>query len=266
MQLWEIDGDTERAFFSCLHLEEPENRTFTRHRRRWCTDHRDKGYRAQVLVRDDGAIVGKCHTIPVQHSPFAGQDLLAILCIYVHMYDHQIGDQRKRGYGRFMLSRIEEDARRRGYEGVVAWAMDWDVWNPVSFYEHLGYTRVDQEDRVVAVWKPFSDAAEPPRQLRLPHTAATGSDTIQVMVADNLWCSSNYKLLTVQRAIEGLEDLVEVHEAGEPYRDRVIHLGTVGGVFIDGAPYRPYQLMGSSDELRAEILRLYELKQASGKE
>jgi len=155
MQLSDISTDTERALLTCLHLENPEDREVTEHRRKWYAKHKDKGYKGQVLVLDDGKIVGKCHTVPIEHSPFVGKDLLAILCIYVHMYEHHIGDQRRRGYGRFMLDRVEQDARSSGYKGLVAWAMDWDYWNPVSFYEHMGYSRVDQEDKVVAVWKPL---------------------------------------------------------------------------------------------------------------
>ena len=110
--------------------------------------------------------MGKCHTIPIEYSPFVGVDLLAILCIYVHLYEHSVGDQRNKGHGCYILNQIEQDARNRGFNGVVAWGMDWDIWNPVSFYEHMGFERVDREDKVVAVWKPFSKDAKPPKLMR----------------------------------------------------------------------------------------------------
>ncbi len=260
MQLRELTAETERAFFTCLHLEEPENREWTAPRRQWFEEYRDRGYRAQVLVVDDGTVVGKCHSIPIEHSPFLGRDLLAILCIYVHMYDHHIGDQRRRGYGRFMLAQIERQAQEEGYHGLVAWAMDWDVWNPVSFYEHMGYTRSDQEDKVVVVWKPFRADAEPPRLLRLVSLPAPGRDKVTVLVADNSWCNSNHKLRTAREAIKGIEHLVEYAEVGSPCCNRILHVGTVGGVFLDGKPYRPYELIGRSEELRTEIIRLHERK------
>jgi len=50
----------------------------------------------------------------------------------------------------------EQEARSSGFKGVAAWAMDWEHWNPVSFYEHMGYSRVDQEDKVFVVWKPLT--------------------------------------------------------------------------------------------------------------
>ena len=260
MELLDISADTERAFFTCLHLERPENLKSTTQRRDWYAEHKDKGYKAQVLVLDDGRIVGKCHYVPIEHAPFVGRDLLAILCIYVHMYEHHIGDQRRRGYGRFMLDHVERYARSSGFKGLVAWAMDWD-WNPVSFYEHAGYTRVDAQDKVVVVWKPFCADAEPPRLLRLDALPGEDSEKVRVLVADNQWCDSNAKLITAREAVAGIEHLVEYTEVESPCRNRILHLGHVGGVFLDGQAYRPYQLIGTSEDLRAEIVRLYEQKQ-----
>ena len=79
MQLLGIAPETERAFFTCLWDKEPENPASTVHRRAWYSEYESKGYWARVLVLDDGQIVGKCHTIPIAYSPFAGRDLLAIL-------------------------------------------------------------------------------------------------------------------------------------------------------------------------------------------
>jgi GNAT superfamily N-acetyltransferase len=260
MQLIDISADTERAFFTCLHLEEPEDLESTAHCRNWYAEHKDKGYKAQVLLLDDGRIVGKCHYIPIEYSPFIGKDLLAILCICVWMYEHHIGDQRRKGYGRFMLDHIEQYAQSSGFKGVVAWAMDWH-WNPVSFYEHMGYSRVDKQDKVVVVWKPFYKDAEPPRLLRLDDILSKGREKVRVVVADNQWCDSNAKLMTAREAVKRIEQLVEYVEVGTPYRNRIIHLGYVGGVFLDGKAYRPYQLIGKNEDLRAEIIRIYKQKQ-----
>ena len=107
MRIVDVSADTERAFFTCLHLEEPENLESTAHSRNWYAEHKGKGYKAQVLILDDGSIVGKCHYISIEYSPFVGRDLLAILCICVWPYEHHVGDQRCRGYGRFMLNHVE---------------------------------------------------------------------------------------------------------------------------------------------------------------
>lgn len=67
--------------------------------------------------------------------------------------------------------------------------------------------------------------------------------------------------LTARKAIEGIEHLVEYREVESPGCNRILHLGHVGGVFLDGEAYRPYQLVGDSKDLRAEIVRLYAQKQ-----
>ena len=260
MKLVDISADTERAFFTCLHLEEPENLEDTAPLRNWYAEYKDKGYKAQVLILDDGGIAGKCHYIPIEHSPFVGENMLAILCLSVWLYEHHLGDQRGQGYGRFMLDHIERYARSSGFSGVVAWAMDWH-WNPVSFYQHMGYSIVDREDKVVVVWKSFIDGAEPPTLLRLDHTFVEGSEKVQVLVADNPWCNGLGKLKVAREAVTGIEQLVDYTEVDTPHKNRIIHLGHVGGVFLDGKAYRPYQLIDKSEDLREEIIRMYKQKQ-----
>jgi len=260
MKVVDISADTEKAFFTCLHLEESENLEGTTSIRNWYADYKDKGYKAQVLMLGDGRIVGKCHYIPIEHSPFVGENLLAILCITVWPYEHHFGDQRGRGYGGFMLDHIEQYARSSGFNGVVAWAMEWD-WNPVSFYQHMGYSIVDREDKVVVVCKPFFDGIEKPALLRLYDAFVKGSEKVQVLVADNQWCNGNGKLRVTRDAIKGIEKLIEYKEVEAPCENRIIHLGYVGGVFLDGKAYRPYQLIGNSNDLRTEIIRIYEQKQ-----
>jgi hypothetical protein len=140
--------------------------------------------------------------------------------------------------------------------------MDWD-WNPVSFYQHMGYSAADREDKVVVVWKPFDDGAEPPTLLRLEDTIVEESGKVHVLVADNPWCNGNGKLMVTRDAIKGIEQLIEYKEVETPYRNRIIHLGYVGGVFLDGKAYRPYQLIGESEDLRVEIIRIFEQKKSN---
>ncbi len=86
-----------------------------------------------MLLDEEERIVGKCQTSPIEFSPLVSQDLLVILCLYVHLYQREIGDERRKGYGSFMQDKVEELALEEGYQGIAVWAMDWDC-NPVSFY------------------------------------------------------------------------------------------------------------------------------------
>ena len=101
--------------------------------------------------------------------------------------------------------------------------MDWD-WNPVSFYQHNGYSIVDREDKVVVVWKSFDDSAGSPTLLRLDDTFVEGREKVQVLVADNPWCNGHGKLIVTREAIKGIEQLVEYTEVEAPFKNRMIHL------------------------------------------
>ncbi len=263
MKLVDVAEKTENIFFRCLHDEIPENSQVTSIRKQWYERNKEKGLRAKLLILDKGKIGGLCQYIPIEHSPLVGEDLLAILCIWVHGYEHGVGIQQSKGYGRFMLNSIEEDARISGTKGVAAWGVDWKInWMPVAFFEHMGYERVDEEEKVAVFWKPFHPDAKPPRLLRLDNPPPKGIDKVNVTVAVNGWCGS-YKFLICREAVQGLEDIVEYAEVGTPECSAILHFGRVGGVFLDGEPFKPYEPPGSPDELRAEIVRLYERKRRS---
>jgi len=259
MKLMDVTEEKQNIFFRCLQDEMPEDPGAIAIRRSWYERNIENGHRAKLLILNDGRIGGLCQYIPIEHSHLVGEDLLAILCVWVNGYDHGVGNQQTQGYGRFMLNAIEEDARASGTKGVAAWGMDWEVnWMPVSFFEHMGYTAVDREDKVVVFWKPFSPDAKPPRLLRLANSPSKGNDKINLTVAVNGWCGY-YKLFCAREAIEGIEHMVEYEEIGSPDRATILHLGKVGGLYLDGEVFMPYQIC-TKDALRAEIIRLYEEK------
>ena len=124
MKLVDVTRKTENVFFRCLHLEVPEDVEVTTMRRQWYEKNRNKGLRARLLILDNGQVGGLCQYIPIEHSHLVGEDLLTILCMWVHGYEHGVGNQQAKGYGRFVLNSIEEDARASGAKGVAAWGMD----------------------------------------------------------------------------------------------------------------------------------------------
>lgn len=257
MRLVDVTPKTQNLFFRCLHDEQPVDPKILSIRRQWYERNKSNGLRAKFLILDSGQIGGLCQYIPIKHSPLIGQDLLTILCLWVHGYEHGVGNQQSKGYGRFMLDSIEEDARLSGKKGVAAWGMDWEIdWMPLSFFDHMGYTHVDREDKVVVVWKPFSQDAKSPKLLRLTEPPPKGTGKVNVTVAVNGWCGC-YKVLCAREAVKGLEDIVDYREVDTPDRATILHLGKVGGVYLDGEVFQPYQLC-ASDALRAEIIRLYD--------
>jgi GNAT superfamily N-acetyltransferase len=257
MQLIDIDSKNQQMFFSCLYPDIKGMEYVMDEREKWYRDFYKKGYRAKLLINEENKIAGKCHFVPIEYSPLIGKDLLVILCIYVHLHDHYIGDQRGKGFGRFMLQEIEKIARSEGYGGVATWAMDWH-WNPMSFYVHMGYQVADRIDKAVVMWKPFRDMIAP-RFSRM-HPMKKNATKVQVVVSDNAWCNGNNKLRVAREAVSELKDQVDYFEIICPCHGRMLHLGYVGGIFLDGEAYRPYEFVGEPDDLKDTILRLYQEK------
>lgn len=250
MKLTEIDKSNEGAFFRCLHDRSQENPRETELRRRWYDQHKRYGLRAKVLMREDDEIVGLCQYIPIEYSHLIGEDLFAILCIAV------IPNQGGTGHGRFILDSIEEDARISGAKGVAAWGMNFPQWNPVSFYEHMGYERLETENRIVLVWKPFSTDAKKPSLLRPTRTPSKGSERTKVTSFLNGWCLLGCdECVRAREAVAGLEDIVDYEEVDTSDRATMVSWGIEDAVFLDDKRYRPYTDFWRSEDLRAELLK-----------
>lgn len=275
MELVEIDETTEDTFFRCLHDEIPADPRVLAMRRDWRSRYQPLGHRAKVLKDDRGAVVGLTNYIPVEHSPYEGENLMAILCMWIHGYDHLVGNQQAKGYGRFMLGGIEADARASGCDGVTVWGKDYTAWNPVSFYEHMGYERADQDGLDVLVWKPFNERARPPRFLTRNtaiHAARgeSGEDPgrVQVVSFRNGWCGGGCSLCVMVRdATDGLEDKVALteiyaHEKGD-MRARGESLDTL---YVDGVPFNPDGPPLTQAALRQALLERHARKNQGGGE
>lgn len=261
MRLVDVDRDSEPTFLRCLHDERPDDPRVVRLRRRWFDAHRGHGLRAKVLILDTGEVAGLCQYAPIEHTHIAGRDLMVILCIWVHGYDHHIGNRQGNGYGRYILESIERDARDSDTGGLVAWGMDFPYWNPVSFYEHMGYTRVDKSGMAVLVWKPFLDSAEPPRFLRQARRPADESDRVSLTVFLNGWCTGACEqCVTAREAVEGLDHIVDYREVDTSSQEALRLWGISDGIYVEGEPYRPHEPPCTSDVLRRDLIEMAERK------
>ncbi|MBL7032648.1 MAG: hypothetical protein ISR91_00735 [Candidatus Delongbacteria bacterium] len=255
MQLQDLTPRTEATFLRCLHDEKPDDPRVIALRRHWVDSRLEKGYRAKVLHLDSGEIAGLGQYIPIEESFIQGERLMVILCLWVHGYDHHIGNRQGNGYGRFMLEQIEAEILATDVEGIVAWGMDFPYWNPVAFYEHMGYQRVDQEGPAVLVWKPRHAAAIPPRfyrQLKKPQ-ARDGQVTLDVF--HNGWCTGSCgQCITARDAVAGMAEGLRYREVDTGQRENLSEWGITDGTYLDGEPFRPDEPPFSSEELRREIL------------
>jgi len=256
MKIVEIDKATEGTFFRCLHDEETDNPQVSGLRRDWYAKTKPEGLRAKVLIDDNGDIVGLCQYLPIEHSPFEGKDLLAILCIWVHGYEHLVGNQQGKGYGRLFLEHIEEDASKSGKKGIVVWGKDFPYWNPISFYEHMGYSRVDKQGFDVLVWKIWDRPVEVPKIRRLTPPKPGPGEKVVVTALKACWCSDWInEFLMAQEALKGIEDIADysvIDISSTPM------LGSV--LYLDDKPYKPDGPPSTVDELRQDIIKMYKEK------
>ena len=250
MKLADINRETEDLFFRCLHAVPPDPRVLEM-RRAWREIYQPRGHRAKVLLDDHDEVVGLTNYIPVEHSPFRGRGLMAILCVWI--------SQPSRGYGRYVLSEIERDARASGCAGVV---VAGNEFNPASFYEHMGYLRVEQSGLKVLLWKPFRGSAQAPQLLErkapLPRSYAIAGK-VQVVGFTDGWCHDGcdrcVMVRDVVQAISTKADLTEVLSDGTT--DVRTHGESHDAVYIDGVAFRPDGPPATAAEFEQACLARY---------
>ncbi len=254
MELKDVDASTEDAFLRCLHLEAPAEPETLALRRRWYDRFKERGLRAKVLVDGDGNAVALGQYVPIEISPFIGEGLAAILCMWVHGYKHRIGNQRGRGYGRLLLEGMEAEIARDGYAGIAAWGMDFPYWNPVSWYLARGYKRADQRGLEALVWKPLRDGAVAPKFIRGPETVPAPTDRPGVRMYLNAWCGGGCHIAHLARcAARQLGDEIEYVEIDVDDKAAMLEHGVDFGLFVNGKPYRPFEEPWPLERLVADL-------------
>ncbi len=265
MQLVEINESTEDTFFRCLHDEIPADPRVMTMRKEWRAMYQPKGHRAKVLMDDEDRVVGLTNYIPIEYSPYEGENLMAILCMWIHGYEHLVGNQQAKGYGRFMLESIEKDARDSGCDGITVWGKDYDAWNPVSFYEHMGYERVDSSGLDVLVWKRFNERAKPPKLLKpkiSEQPGQTDDGKVQVTNITNGWCGGGcHQCMMVKDAVADMSDKVTLTQIYAHEKTAMRNYGeSLDVVYVDGESFRPDGPPATMKEFRQTLLDRYAQK------
>ncbi|MGD0999750.1 MAG: hypothetical protein ABSA67_03535 [Candidatus Brocadiia bacterium] len=133
--------------------------------------------------------------------------------------------------------------------------MDIPDWNPVSFYEHMGYSRADKRGGDVLVWKKFVEAADPPALLRLKRRPSRDARKRKVTVFVNGWCGGGCEeCVRAREAVAGIEDRVNYEEIDTSDRASLLSWGIDDAVFLDDARFGGSPFW-TSEELRKEILK-----------
>ena len=255
MKIIDVNETYKDIFFRCLHLEYPADPEEIALREKWHKKHIPLGLRAKLIIDDAGDVVGLCQYLPIENSFVLGKNLFMILCIWIHGYQHGVGFQQKKGYGKKVLEYIEADALKSGSQGVAAWGMDFPYWNPVSFYEKHGYHRVDKDGDKVLVVKPFSEKFENPSLLR--NSSLPEYDNGKKMITSfvNGWCSGGCsRCVKMRKVVRELGDIAEYREVDTSEYANRLKYGIDNGIYFNTDCFEPDEELWNHEYIKQSVL------------
>jgi GNAT superfamily N-acetyltransferase len=254
MDIIDLADEHLPTFLACLKQWCDEQQSGGDHKADWWRRMKERGLRVKLAKDDDGAIAGMIQYLPIEHASAEGSDLYYIQCIWVHGYKEGIGDRTRRGAGTLLLQAAEDDARRVGANGIVAWGMDFPYWNPISWYTANGYVEVDKNGHTVLAWKPFADDAEPPKLARptgKKPNLTPGKVTVTALL--HPWCQDAcVRFERARRAAESFGDDVVFNLIDTTDPDTFREWGITNAVFVD-EELVPYVLEDQEEAFRTAI-------------
>jgi GNAT superfamily N-acetyltransferase len=237
MDVIDLNDANKNLFCLCLEDWSDDAKEAGPKRRAWvdrCQKHR--GLRAKLAVDDKGVEGGMIQYGPIEHSHVDGAGLYFIYCIHIHGYRQGRGNFQKRGMGKALLAAAEEDARALGAKGMVAWGLWLPFWMKASWFKKHGYRKADRQGLAALMWKPFTDAAQPPRWF--PKTGELPEPEpgkVNVTAFTSGWClAQNLVYERAKRAAAELGDSVAFREIDTSTREAVAQSGVADAVLVDG--------------------------------
>ncbi len=188
MKIIDLDQQHEDLYCSCMKGWCDNCLEAGSRKKDWLEKMLPLGLGVKIAIDDDGEAVGMIQYLPIEHSCAQGENLYFVQCICVHGYSEGIGKRQGRGMGKALLQAAEDDAREKGALGMAAWGMNAPYWMPAAWFVKHGYEQVDLEGTGVLVFKPFSEAAEPPRWIKRKKTPQSVAGKVSVTVFANGWC------------------------------------------------------------------------------
>ena len=137
--------------------------------------------------------------------------------------------------GKALLRAAEEDARRLGSKGMVAWGLWIPVWMKASWYKRQGYRKVDRDGLRVLLWKRLADDAVPPKWIRRRKKPESIPGQVTVTAFINGWCpGQNMAFERAKRAAAAFDDRVVFRQINTFDRQVLLEWGIADALFIDG--------------------------------
>lgn len=263
MKITDITPENEKLYFCCLEDWSEDVKEAGDRKQRWYEHMKDKGIRVKFAMDDHDVIGGMIQYLPIEHSIFKGENLYAVLCIWVHGHKKGRGNFQKRGMGTALLKAAEEDCRQLGAWGLVTWGLILPVFMRASWFKRKGYQVVDKSGIMRLLWKPFDERALPPKFIQPLRKPEKGKEKINLTIFKNGWCTAmNLACERAKRASLDFQDQINLQEYDTLDRQVVEEWGISDGLFIDGKEVRTGP-PPSYEKIRGKIARRVRMKRFS---
>ncbi|MCD6494900.1 GNAT family N-acetyltransferase [Candidatus Bipolaricaulota bacterium] len=239
MKIVDLTDERKDLYLVCLEDWSAEMKDAGDKKRLWYDKMQGRGLRVKLSLDDTGTVGGMIQYAPIEHTFVEGKDLYFIYCIWVHGYKRGRGNFQKQGMGKALLAAAEADAAERGAKGMVAWGVSLPFWMRASWFKKHGYLKVDKKGMQVLLWKPFTDAAIPPKWIKEKKKPERIHGQVTVTSFISGWCSAqNIVYERAKRAAAEFGDKVVFQEIDTFDRPTLLEWGNSDALFIDGKEVR----------------------------
>lgn len=239
MKIIDLEEKYLKEYFMCLEEWSDEIKEAGEHKKIWYNNMKDKGLGVKLAADENGLVGGMIQYIPIEHSNAEGVDLYFINCIWVHGYKEGRGNFQKRGYGKALLQAAEDDVKKRGAKGIVAWGVSLPFWMKASWFRKNGYIKVDKDGVASLLWKPFTSDASPPRWIKQKKKPQSEPRKVIVSSFLNGWCpAQNLIRERAKRAASELGEKVIFKEIDTFDRNKMLEWGILDALYIDDKQIR----------------------------
>ena len=239
MKIVDLTDERKDLYLVCLEDWSAEMKDAGDKKRLWYDKMQGRGLRVKLSLDDTGTVGGVIQYAPIEHTFVEGKDLYFIYCIWVHGYKRGRGNFQKQGMGKALLAAAEADAGERGAKGMVAWGVSLPFWMRASWFKKHGYRKVDKKGMQVLLWKPFTDAAIPPKWIKEKKKPERIHGQVTVTSFISGWCSAqNIVYERAKRAAAEFGDKVVFQEIDTFDRPTLLEWGNSDALFIDGKEVR----------------------------
>jgi len=189
MEIINLSKHHEPLYFMCLEDWSADIKEAGNHKELWYNKIKDKGLGVKLALDDKGEVGGMIQYVPIEYSfGVEGKALYVIKCIWVHGHKQGRGNFQKKGMGKALLQAAEDDVKKRGAKGMVAWGLILPFWMKASWFKKYGYKKADRIGIMSLLWKPFSDDAIAPKWIRAKKKPVVIPGQVTVTAFINGWC------------------------------------------------------------------------------